>query len=415
MTDNTDVGFRLPLIRSQEFLLGFYLIGVYLANEISFLTGFDNANTILFALIGLAIIIRAITRWKDLATNVDCIYPIILSTLLVWLTIMQLDYSRVAFIHVVMYAMLPFLIYINDFDALKLLRSILLLSILLIPSAICLANLYDEKWRMPLSYALTTPVVASIVLIRYYAKNLRQTDMILIFVSVVFAVIMLMYGKRGPILVIAVCVLMVFLKPPSRTIELSGKQIAALAITALVGFFVITNLESIFLRLIGIFNSVGIEAGAISRTLDLVGTRYGIDAGRGELLPVSINLFLEHPFLGNGLGSFYYVNAGGHVMTYPHNFVLQLLDDGGAVLALLVLTPILRLFPKMLVSDHLDYYVMYIFLFVLAVPHFLVSSEIFHQPELWCLVAYSHYYNSQALSHRESASHTSPNRRPYAS
>lgn len=380
---------------AQEPLLAAFLLGIYVANEINYITGITNVTTIVYALLGVVIIVRIIVKRSVLLNEFHCLFPFVVSALLVMLALFRPSYSSVSLVHVAVFAIMPFFIFIEEASTQRTLRSLMLLSLLLIPTAIILRTNQDETWTMPLSYALTTPVVASIVYMRYFRKTASLFDGILALLSVCFFVLMILYGKRGPVLVVITCCLMCFIKPDTRTSGFSSKQLAALLFVATSLAVIVSNIEATTTWVSELLGRSGIEASSINRTLILATSQYGVDAGRGELLRVGIDLFLERPLFGHGVGSFRFINSGGHIMTYPHNFVIQLLDDGGIVLTALVLYPIVRAFLVTMVSNNMNDNALFIFLFSLAIPHFLVSSEIFYQPELWCLLSFSHYLNTK--------------------
>lgn len=375
----------------QELPLALFLLGVYLANEIRYITGAVNVTILIYALLGIVILFQAANRRFVLLEEYRCLYPLVFMALMVLLTLFRPGYSTISVVHVAVYVLMPFLLFFEEKNAIHVLRSVMLASLLLIPTAFFLRSNHDDTWAMPLSYALATPVVAAIVYMRYYRRSASFSDRALSILAALFFIIMLLYGKRGPVLVVATCCLLCIVKPGVESKGFSKRQLMAIILVAVLIAVVISNIEGTLLLIAELLGRIGVEAQSITRTLTLATSQYGADAGRGELLKVGIDLFLEQPIFGHGIGSFRYINSGGHLMTYPHNFVVQLLDDGGIALCILVLFPIIRSFFLVIISDNKNEFAVYIFLFSLAIPHFLVSSEIFHQPELWCLLAYSHY------------------------
>ena len=355
--------------------------------------GITFGNTIIYMFVSLLTFYRMIVNWNKIIREFDCIFPILFSFTMLMLTVIRPDYSTITASQVVVFVLMPQFYFINQLDGYSLLKTILLMSVLLVPSAISLTSLHDLTWQMPLSYALATPVTASILMFRYYYDRMSNVDRLLAVLTAIYFAIMVMYGRRGPVLVIFVAILIILIKPATMSRNITLRQTIVVFIAIVSTTLIAVNIEETLLFTSNLLNRMGLETTSLTRTLELATSRYGADAGRSELLPEAVSLFLKSPIYGNGIGSFFYVNSGGHVMTYPHNLILQLLTDGGIVLAMLVIIPIIMALFRMLISNSTDYYVTYFLLFVLAIPHLLVSSDIFLQPELWILLALSHRIN----------------------
>ena len=376
----------------QELLLAFVLIGGSFSNQLTLLGLGTNFATIVFGLIAIAVLYGIVRNRRVVFTEIHCGLPLALLTMCLVLLVIKPGYSSIGFENVFIFVMLPFFIFLKELDAQKVLKYVLTLSVLLIPSAFLLISGTDETQVMPLSYAITTPVVAALVFIRYRMRRLTVYEKLLCLLAIFFFVCMFMYGKRGPVVVVAVCISVLMVKPPNENDGLTLKQVARALLLVLAG-----SLELILEWIAEILGHLGIEASSITRTLVLANTNYGIDASRSELYAAAFDFFIQSPLYGHGLGSFLYSTLYGQ-MQYPHNVVLQLLDDGGLVLMLLVSIPIIKAFFRMLASSDRNFYIIYILLFSIAIPHFMVSSDIFQQPELWCLLAYSHFINQMGKS-----------------
>jgi len=378
---------------TQSLLVAISLLGIYLSNEMHLMYGITFGNTIIYMFVSLLTFYRMIVNWNKIIREFDCIFPILFSFTMLMLTVIRPDYSTITASQVVVFVLMPQFYFINQLDGYSLLKTILLMSVLLVPSAISLTSLHDLTWQMPLSYALATPVTASILMFRYYYDRMSNVDRLLAVLTAIYFAIMVMYGRRGPVLVIFVAILIILIKPATMSRNITLRQTIVVFIAIVSTTLIVVNIEETLLFTSNLLNRMGLETTSLTRTLELATSRYGADAGRSELLPEAVSLFLKSPIYGNGIGSFFYVNSGGHVMTYPHNLILQLLTDGGIVLAMLVIIPIIMALFRMLISNSTDYYVTYFLLFVLAIPHLLVSSDIFLQPELWILLALSHRIN----------------------
>ena len=76
--------------------------------------------------------------------------------------------------------------------------------------------------------------------------------------------------------------------------------------------------------------------------------------------------------------------------TWPHNFVLQLLYEGGILMFLLVVIPLAKIVLFVLKSNAIPPidYAMFVCLFAISVPKVLVTSELWTVQCFWLLLAF---------------------------
>jgi len=106
---------------------------------------------------------------------------------------------------------------------------------------------------------------------------------------------------------------------------------------------------------------------------------------RAELYEFAWKGFLSSPIWGHGIGAFA-VNHGG----WPHNFVLQLLYEGGILLFLLVIIPFGKILLAVIKSKAITTadYAMFVCLFATSVPRLLASAELWKIQGFWLLLAF---------------------------
>jgi hypothetical protein len=123
----------------------------------------------------------------------------------------------------------------------------------------------------------------------------------------------------------------------------------------------------------------GIEIEAISKMIRLQDEDGDLSNGRNYLNTLTWDGILASPLLGNGLDQFDNNYPGE---SYPHNFLLQILYDGGIWL-FLILSPIFIRSIKFLRSRTYNEYAMYMTLFFASVPGALFSQDLWAIPILW--------------------------------
>jgi O-antigen ligase len=87
----------------------------------------------------------------------------------------------------------------------------------------------------------------------------------------------------------------------------------------------------------------------------------------------------EKPFFGHGMDLFEHNTD----FIYPHNFILQIFYDGGLMLTLILLVPVIWYMIKKIRFGSYETYSMTIFLLFVSVPGALMSSDLWQNERLW--------------------------------
>lgn len=186
------------------------------------------------------------------------------------------------------------------------------------------SRIYDAV-TMSMSYDILPIVTVGIIHMLFFGKNSTAVEKILYIISIVFALSFVRMSYRGALLALVVTVTMAlyFRKRESR----SQKQLKLLIIGVIV-ILLILNFSSVLVLVKSILDKFNIRIAFIDKTIYLL--QYDTIAhGRLETYLLAIKGFLRSPVWGNGMATFTYYTG----ITFPHNFILQALFDGGLLLS----------------------------------------------------------------------------------
>ena len=253
---------------------------------------------------------------------------------------------------------------------------------------------------MSITYAFLPPVVASIVyLFVYYNNDSLKCKVIILLscvINLVYLIEMMLFGSRGPILAVFGVLLFIYLVKKDKLSN--GIKTKKLPLIVGVGLFVpsIVFMESLLNVLDVFLNRFNINFRFIEKSLFLIGEN-NLSHYRDEITSIAWKGFCDNPILGNGLDRFL-ANTG---ISYPHNFVLQVLYDGGLVLLGVLLLPVLLGAIRKYKSCTTGEYAILTTLMFASVPGALFSGDMWRQALLWlffgaCIVSRS-FFNEKNL------------------
>lgn len=247
---------------------------------------------------------------------------------------------------------------------------------------------YSDVISMDVSYAFLIPIVATIVYLTCYLKyDQRITKCLMIFISVinlVFLIQIFLHGSRGPLL--SVILLVLFLMVVKKREFAPGISYSKGKLGFVFLFmFVFLACYVLFLQTImDILSFAGVESHAIDKILELI-AEGDLSNGRANLNTITINGIIEHLFFGNGFDR-YHANTG---MLYPHNFILQILYDGGLLYFFVILTPVVMGIVRICKKCNNDEYSIMTFLFFSSVPGALFSNNLYASSILWLFFGFT--------------------------
>ena len=240
---------------------------------------------------------------------------------------------------------------------------------------------WATRLPMDVSYGYLIPIVANIVFLWFYFKDeSRGAKLItLVFsgINFVFFLNILLFGSRGPIL--CIFLLLCFLWC-IRINHFTGFKIdkRRLYILLFSGILIVAFFIPVMSYMNDRLFEYGIEVDAISKIINLQDAG-DISNGRNDLNEKTWIGIINHPILGNGLDQ-YDNNYPGD--DYPHNFILQILYDGG-ILLFLIFLPVFRKIPGYLKTCSRDDLAVFSVFSFASVPGALFSQDLWCIPVLW--------------------------------
>lgn len=245
---------------------------------------------------------------------------------------------------------------------------------------------YVDIISMGKSYAFLYPVIASIVYYFVYFKNESKAEktlsLILFVINGVFATYLISYGSRGPVLsimaVVAFC--LIFRHSGSEGIKTQKGKLTVFAATAVV---VVFSFIAVIQQLHDVLGNYGLSVNFVDKILRL-DEGGDVTNGRQLLYGMAFSDIANSPIYGMGFDQFNN-NHGGDGATYPHNFLIQTLYDGGILLFLVLYVPILRGFKRVWKRCTLDEYAVIVALTFSAVPRAMYSGDLWQNGPMWML------------------------------
>lgn len=246
-------------------------------------------------------------------------------------------------------------------------------------------SIWYDAISMGLSYAFLTPVIASIVYIFVYFKHDKLLTRVLIlpivFVNFIYATYLILYGSRGPLLAIFLLIIyLLVVKYDSirNRIVINKRRVYFLLV---LGVFLLV----VFIPIINVLNDLLQSYDLSFRFVEKILLMYedgDISNGRTSIYEYTINSIFQRPIFGHGIGCFYKYYPDKDIQ-YPHNFILQLLYDGGIVLFLIIVIPVIFGIKKWYKNSTIDEYVLMSILLFSSVPRSMFSGDLWESGLLW--------------------------------
>lgn len=245
---------------------------------------------------------------------------------------------------------------------------------------------------MGVSYAFMLPAIATIVYLFCFIKHdsLRMKCFVIFLstVNFIFLFMIISYGSRGVVLSLIMEIFLLYLLPYSR-IEHRIKRKRKLVIIGIVTVFLAFNFWSILETLNTVLNDFGIYIYGISRSIEYHQMGDAL-TGRSYISEITWNAICKQPIYGHGIETFF---AYSHYrIEYIHNSILQILFDGGLILFVLILFPLIRSIKNWMTKCSFNDFIMVITLFGASVPSSMFSHDLWHIPILWMFVGYTLRY-----------------------
>lgn len=239
---------------------------------------------------------------------------------------------------------------------------------------------WDMRLSMDVTYGFLIPIMASLFFFVFYfnreSKFRKCISSIGIICNSIFFLKMLQFGSRGPLLCVFCAFVFIYIcewRLGKITINKNRLRLLMIwAVIILIGG--ITLLSSFSHNL----QNLGFNIYALNKILEL-NQEGDISNGRSYLNDMTWSYIVDSPFWGHGFDRYNAITK----MLYPHNFVLQLLFDGGIILLLIVLVPVFNNIKKYWKSCSQESYVFMSMLFFASVPGALFSQNLWQIVVLW--------------------------------
>lgn len=280
--------------------------------------------------------------------------------------------------------------YITQIDGKTFLRSSMLLALPAVfrVNEIFQFSEYYDSISMGQSYAFLFPVVAAIVYFfiyfRYDSTIWKIISIILIVVSGVYAYYLVFFGSRGPVFaMLAVVLFLLVFRPSESGVGIKTKK-RGFAFVGTVAVVVVISFVTLISVLQDVLADYGISLYFLDKFLDLESSG-DMTNGRQAIYALAFSDIAQHPFLGMGFDQFF--NNHGNItgIAYPHNFIIQILYDGGIVLLLVLGIPIIKGLKRVWKTCTLNEYAVVTALAFSAVPRALFSGDLWQNGPLWML------------------------------
>lgn len=247
---------------------------------------------------------------------------------------------------------------------------------------------YSETISMGQSYAFLFPVVATIVYLFIYFRDdtmfWKLLTIVLAIVNGVYAYYLFFFGSRGPVLsIVSIVFFLLFFRHSDQGFGVRARKGKIAAVGIVVGIAMI-SFVAILSFLQDVLGDFGVSLHFIDKFLNL-SENGDMSNGRQLLLELSFRDIAKNPLLGMGFDQFY--NNYGRLLgvAYPHNFIIQILYDGGLLLLLVLVIPIWKGVKNVWKTCTIDEYAVIAALVFSSVPRALFTGDLWQSDTLWML------------------------------
>lgn len=303
-------------------------------------------------------------------------------------------YTTISYTELLVYCFIPIYVSFYKIDAEKVLKYMMLFSMLVIPISNEFfkgVSAHYETIGMSTSYNVLPFVIAAAIHFIYYRKRAGSWLWLCYGINTYYLLKVIYLGNRGPIITLIVFALLVIMhkQNPDGTIRKSpGKTMFITLSVGVISILVINNIESIVLAVHGWLKSMNIEVAFITKSVAKI-NQGDLSNGRSKLFNFVIQGIKDNFLVGNGIASILYKSFGRY--SYPHNLFLQMWYDVGIIVSL----PLLWLVGKSVRKTMFDYSInketvtMLMLLFTLSIPRLCYSSEFWRTTTFWLLIMFT--------------------------
>lgn len=268
-----------------------------------------------------------------------------------------------------------------SFDSLKAITTIAYASLIALPFQYLQVNSLDVTYAeegqllMSVSYIMARIAIVGMIFFVLNKKIINRTIAVIEFL--VATAFLVTVGSRGASVALAIAVCMIISYLNNRQIRVISPQVATFTVLTILTF---VFFEDIIYWVDDVLYRHNMTSIGITRIIESFNSGDELSTGRTDLYKVAFNDFLSSPLVGKGIASF--SNFEG---VYPHNIIIQQLQEGGVIFGLpLVVATISSFFVlngDVCKSDRF----LLIFLISSALPHLMLSTYFWNYSIYWFL------------------------------
>ena len=238
---------------------------------------------------------------------------------------------------------------------------------------------YDSGTLMSYSYVVLPLIIAIIIKITLLGVK-KKKEWILILLALPYLYFIFTYSSRNIYLASLFCLIVCLVMKKKVYVK-----VIILAIMMILMFVVFQNALNILYSIQTELSKFDLSFKIIDKNIELI-EREDITNGRDVIYKKALQGIKEAPILGRGIASFNETYG-----TYPHNFILQMLYEGGIVLLLIFSVPILYAGYVMIFGKNISRQneFLLVFLFCNAIIRLLISFEYWRELYFWMLITLS--------------------------
>lgn len=310
-----------------------------------------------------------------------------------------LGVSSLSCVEFLYYFIFASLVSTQNFDYKKVVLYVVLFSFLVIPFGKSIffddiTNYYsNSSVSLALSYALLPLIIAGITHFYYYRDDAKWYTKVCYLVDIFLIIQLFIKGNRGLVLSLFIAIALIAVKGKNNAKE--SKTIVRIILLIILMVIVLLNLNFILLTLSSSLNRFGLSANFLEKMSRLQASN-SIFNGRESIYGYVFSNVWDSPIWGHGISSIESFSNGE--IFYPHNFILQLLFDGGLVLFVLFIVVLLKQLRKMMVNvGNANESVYLLFLFLCTVPKMLFSTDMWTNAAFFMMISYTIISNRNTL------------------
>lgn len=291
------------------------------------------------------------------------------------------------------YFMLASLIGTYKCDYEKVLRYIMYFSLLIIPcTPVVFGDLAETGvggfLSMGTSFAILPGFMAGIIHFFFFRRKGKILDYICYVNDAVFLFLLIIRGNRNMVLTALITAFCLYLKGWGSNKERKKITFRLLIVFVLV-IVIFVNFYSLLEWIDNALKAFDIEARFIQKTIQMR-DRGDVTNGRAGLFSYTWREIKKSPIWGHGVSTIYH-NSGNRII-YPHNFLLQLLYDGGILLTIPTLYILWKTIRYAFKGENRAASAFFLYLLLICIPKMSLSSDLWKNHAFWIMLVHMLQY-----------------------